>query len=127
MTAVGANCNINIWRINTNDDDYVGGASQTGTIVYRAIPCNLQAEQTEQLLLQQGLETPRIFKALLPSTWDIRERDELQVVAPKDHVYYEKRFRILTVTYSGLNRRDPRNYMILEMVRSIVSHANTNQ
>lgn len=123
MTIAGANCQVNIWRISVGDDDYVGGASQTGSIVYYGVPANVQAIPANQLLLQQGLETVRIFKALLPNTWDIRERDELQVVKPKDHVYYNNRFRIISVTYSGNNRRDPRNYMILEMTRSVEAHA----
>lgn len=123
MTIAGSNCGINIWRISTLDDDYVGGASQTGTIIYRGIPACLQANPTNQLLLQQGLETIRIFKATIPSIFDIRERDELQVINPRDHAYYLDRFRIISVTFSGLNKRDPRSYMTLEMTRSIEAHS----
>lgn len=120
----GLNSKCKIWRENNSDDDAVGGAVITGTVVYSNINIRFQAQLTEQLLLQQGLETPRIFSAvLIPGYLDIRERDLIEVIAPLDHVYYGDEFRIVGMRYSNHNKRDPRNYIMLDMVRSVRAHS----
>jgi hypothetical protein len=119
----GANTKVTIWRMDTDDDDSVGGAVITGTSVYTHINIRFQAEPEQQLLLQQGLQTMRTFTAMVvPGYLDIRERDELEVTAPIDHIYYGKRFRITSVSYSSHNRRDPRNYIRLGLIRSVRAH-----
>lgn len=119
----GQNTLCKIWRINTDPDDIVGGAVTTGTVVYDYIPIRFQAEPEQQLLLQQGLQTMRTFTVMVvPGYLDIRERDELEITDPKDHIYYGKRFRITSVSYSSHNRRDPRNYIRLGLIRSVVAH-----
>ncbi len=93
MTA-GLNIKSSIWRIDYETDNTVGGAVTTGTVVYENVFTRLQSNPEEQLLLQQGLETERTFKVVVvPGTMDIRERDELQVTAPTDHIYYGQRFK----------------------------------
>lgn len=122
MTLAGNNIQIQIFRINYSDDDVVGGANITGTFIGK-YPARLQATPQEQLLLQQGLETERTFKVnLVPGYLDIRERDELEICAPTDHVYYGQRFRIRGVSYSSMNKRDPRNYMQLTLTRDVRAH-----
>ena len=119
----GENTRCRIWRIDTDPDDAVGGAVITGSVVYDFIPLRFQAEPEQQLLLQQGLQTMRTFTAMIvPGYLDIRERDELEVTAPLDHIYYGLRFRITSVNYSSHNRRDPRNYMRLGLIRSVRAH-----
>lgn len=121
MTA-GLNKKAHIWRMSTQDDS-VGGAMATGTVRYYNVPIRMQANPDEQLLLQQGLETQKTFSATLkPGTLDIRERDELEIVAPVDDFYYGDRFRIRSVRHSDFNTRDPRNYIMLELVRSVRAH-----
>lgn len=122
MTA-GLNVLFTIWRINTGDDDYVGGASVTGTVVYQNVRGFMQASPEEQLLEQQGLETLRMFGITIsPGNLDIRERDELELTAPYDHFYFGDRFRIKTVMQSSNNKRDPRSYMLLRANRSVRAH-----
>ena len=122
MAIAGNNIKVRIFRINYVNDDIVGGAVVTGTVI-GDYPARLQANPEEQLLLQQGLETERTFKInIVPGYLDIRERDELMVIAPTDHVYYGKWFRVRGVSYSSLNKRDPRNYMMLTVSRSVRSH-----
>jgi hypothetical protein len=124
----GHNTLCRIWRINTSDDDEVGGAVLTGTVVYSHIPVMFQSEPAQQVFLQQGLQTERTFSAVIvPGYLDIRERDELEVMSPVDHVYYSDRFRIVGVNYSSHNRRDPRNYLRVDMIRSVFSHAELYQ
>ncbi len=127
MTA-GLNNRCTIWRIGYSADDYVGGAVITGTATYTEVLCRFQAKPVQQLLLQQGLETERTFTAVIvPGTLDVRERDEFQLTHPYDSPYYSGMFRIVGLRYSDHNPRDPRNYLMLDMVRSVRSHANTNQ
>lgn len=122
MTA-GKNCRIDVWRISFNPDDSVGGAQPTGTVIgnYEA---RFQSIPASQLLLQQGLETVRTFTAVVvPGTVDIQERDEIQITHPYDHMYYGDMFRIISITYSSHNPRDPRNYLMLTLTRSVEAHA----
>ena len=120
MSIAGLNCRVNIWRIDYNDDDIVGGAMVTGSLQFQNVHARIQANKEEQIIAQQGLETMRTFDAtIIPGTLDIRERDELEVSQPLDHVYYGDRFRITSVRFTDHNTRDPRNYMILGMTRSV--------
>jgi len=119
----GVNCFVDIWRIDYDDDDVVGGAMITGSLKFQNYPGFLQAKMPEQLLLQQGLETERTFQlTLVPGTLDIRERDEVEVAAPPDHMYFGDRFRVRGVEFSNHNPRDPRNYMILQLGRNVRAH-----
>ncbi len=124
MTQAGLNCRVDIYRIDFGDDDVVGGAVTTGSLQFQNILARVQANPTEPLLVQQqGLQALRTFDAnVIPGTLDIRERDELEVIKPSDHVYYGDRFRIIEVRHSDFNKRDPRNYMMLQMTRSVRAH-----
>ena len=125
MTFAGVNCRGSIWRWTfTGYDDSVGGANPSGTYVYNDVSAFLQEEPEEQLLLQQGLEIQKIFKANVYPGWlDIRERDEFEVTTPTDHYHYGDRFRIINARPSSHNRRDPRGKIMLTMRRSEVAHA----
>ena len=119
----GMNIRFRIHRITTPTDDHVGGAVVTGTVSYDQIQGRFQAQPESQLLLQQGLETERTYTAIvIPGTLDIQERDEVEVIQPTDHHYYGKRFRVVGARYSDLNPRDPRNYILLSLMRSVVAH-----
>lgn len=123
MTFSGVNCRFALWRWTFTTDDSVGGAEPTGTFVYNNISAFLEEKPVEQLLLQQGLETQKIFQAnVYPGWYIIYERDEVEIIAPTDHVYYGKRFRIINARHSSHNRRDPRGYIMLTMLRSVKAH-----
>lgn len=119
----GLNQRCKIWRMVNYADDVVGGAQVTGTVVYEGVLCRIDSKPPEQVLVQQGLETTKTFTAtLVPGTLDIRERDELEVTHPVDDVEYGWRYRIVGMQYSTHNRRDPRNYILLNMVRTTRAH-----
>ena len=122
----GYNTRVQIHRINYASDDSVGGAVITGTVAHEHVMARIEANEQEQLLMQQpGLETVRTFNALIvPGTLDVRERDELEITAPDYHPYYALRFRIVGVQFSSMDRYNPNAYMRLSMVRSVRSHAN---
>ena len=119
----GMNSKARIWRYSNEDDDVVGGAVLSGTVQYANILCRMDAIPSEQLLLQQGLETTKMFTAtLVPGNLDIRERDELEIIAPYDHIYLGDEFRIIEVRGQIFNPRNPNNYMVVTMERSIRAH-----
>ena len=121
----GMNTRVFIIRINYGDDDAVGGAMITGTVLHSNVHARIEANPEDQLLLQQGLDTIRTFNALIvPGSLDVRERDELEIVAPSHHPYYGVRFRIVGVQFSSMDRYNPNNYMRLSMIREVRSHAN---
>jgi hypothetical protein len=118
----GMDCKVRIWRLTDQDDDVVGGAVLSGTVQYANMYARLDAVPSEQLLVQQGLETTKTFTAtLVPGTYDVRERDELEVTAPHDHIFYGNRFRIIEVRRL-FNPRNPNNYMVVTMERRIRAH-----
>jgi len=128
MSIAGSNVKVDIWRITTPDDDTAGGALVSGTVIYSHYPARIQQQPEQMLLLQQGLETMKVFTALMtPGTLDIRERDELEVVLPMNYQIYGQRMRIINARPADFAPNDPRNYMMLTMTRSVRSHANTNQ
>ena len=122
MTA-GMDSKADIWRMTNLADDEVGGAVVSGTVLYQNVLTRMNPQPREQLLLQQGFETVRTFTAIVvPGTLDIRERDEYEIVDPVDHVHYGDRFRITSVEDIFHNPRDPRNYMLLNLSRSVRAH-----
>ena len=119
----GLESRADIWRMTYLDDDEVGGAVISGSVVHADVYTRMNAQPREQLLLQQGLETVRTFTAIIVPGWlDIRERDEYEIVKPTDHVHYGKRFRIVSVEDMFYNPRDPRNYKLVNLTRSIRAH-----
>lgn len=124
MSFAGVNCYLKIWRWSYLTDDSVGGATPTGTFVYSQVRAFLQEQEQEQLLLQQGLETPKVFNAnIYPGTLRIQERDEVEISTPPEHPYYGDRFRVINIRYSSHNQRDPRAYILLTLTRSEKAHA----
>ena len=120
----GYNLRVRIWRMSTSEpDDYVGGAVMTGTVVYQDVMAKMEQEPANMLLLQQGIETTHVYRMnIIPGTLTIYERDEVQIMQPKDHHYYGERFRVRGVMYSSHNPRDPRNYIMLNLNRSDRMH-----
>jgi len=120
----GLNSRVRVWRMSNIDDDTVGGARVSGTVLHDYVRARIEANPEEQILLQQGLEAPRTFNALIvPGNIDIRERDEIEVMKPVDHIYYGERFRVVGIQFSSMDVSNPNNYTRLAMTRSVRAHA----
>lgn len=119
----GFNIRASIWRYDYSDgDNVVGGASPTGTMVYEFVRSRFQSEKPTKVLMEQGIETNKVFEALIiPGTLDIRENDLYQIVRPKDHYYYQNYFRIIGVQLSSHTPRDPRTFLKLYLSRVTTS------
>lgn len=120
----GLNLLINVLRIDYQTDDRIGGAVISGSVQYWNVRTRFEYDKPTQLILEQGLESNRLITAVVvPGTLDIRDRDEVEVVAPRDHIDYGKRFRVMGAPeFSSHATRDPRNYMILHLTRSERAH-----
>lgn len=120
----GLNLRVDVWRYKYRNDDAIGGAVVTGSVQFRSLSARLEAAEPTQAFLEQGLEVTHVFHALvIPGTLDVRERDEIEVVEPRDHFEYGNHFRIMGVQHSSHSTRDPRNYLILTVTRSERAHA----
>lgn len=111
----GATSQFSIWRISeVAGDDVVGGALITGTPLHTRIRGRIESIKPTQLLLEQGLEYSRLWNvAIQPSSLDVRERDELEITHPADHLFFGERFRILAIEYTGMRPTDSRNFLQL--------------
>jgi hypothetical protein len=96
----GLNIRIDVWQMSTVADDDVGGAMITGTVLTQDLEARLSPRRPSQLMLEQGLETERIFDLIVAGhNVTVRERDEIEVVWPLDHPLYANRFRVVGVQY----------------------------
>jgi hypothetical protein len=119
----GLNLSLDVWRTEYYTDDMIGGAVVSGTLQFHNVIARFEADLPTQVILEQGLETDHIITAVVvPGTLDIRERDEVEIIAPYDHWDINKRFRVVGVAHSSHNPRDPRNYMLLSLTRSVRAH-----
>lgn len=119
----GLNITVDVWRISYQSDDAVGGAVITGSVQFRNIQARFEYDPYTKVIMEQGIEANKLITAVVvPGTLDIRERDELEVVAPFDHWDIHKRFRVMGVEHSSHAPRDPRNYLILHLSRSVRAH-----
>jgi hypothetical protein len=107
----GLNMVVKIWRytFSAMGDDDVGGAQPTGTVLYDAVPAR---------------KITRMPDMVLPMTLTIKERDEIQIVAPSNHRDYNKHFKIIGVSDNGFSPSDARGYLIISTSRSEVAHRN---
>ena len=124
----GLNCLVDIIRLVYGNDDEVGGAYPTGTVLHHSITARIDEEPTNTMFLQQGLETKKIFSGMF---WGhelaFREQDEVEVVSPPNHEYFGKRVRILSKNSSANHPAEKRNVFIVKLERSQISHGEPYQ
>jgi hypothetical protein len=121
----GMNIQVRIWRYLFTSDDSVGGAQPTGTVLYDAVLARKITRMPDMTFLEQGLETERISQYMLwPATLLIKERDEIQITSPSNHLDYNKKFKIVGIADNGFSPSDARGYLIVSTSRSEVSHRN---
>lgn len=119
----GLNLLVTVWKYTFPTDDVVGGAVPTGTPLYTNIQARIQAEKPTMALLEQGLETPTMFTAVLwPGTLLLEHNYEVQVTAPTISKYYGEHFRIIGMQNTSTYADDPRGFVLLTMRRSERAH-----
>jgi hypothetical protein len=119
----GLNLLVNIWKYTYPADDTQGGALPSGTIVYSKVQARIQAERPTQALVEQGLEMPTMFSAVLhPGTLQIEMNNEVEVTHPAISHLYNKHFRVVGVLYTSTYADDPRGYVLLTLKRVERAH-----
>lgn len=123
----GNNLRARIWRFSYPQDDEVGGALPSGTVVYENIEARSQDASPIAAFAIQGVETNKIHQAwVYPGTLDIREYDQFEIISPPNHPYINLKMRIDTVQKPNFHPADPRGYLLLTMVRA-TKHGNNYQ
>ena len=92
-----------IWRFSNeingvSTDDSQGGAVPTGTIIYTNVSARIFTEKPTLALLEQGLETPEMFQAILsPPTMILEHNDQYEELAPNISPFLNKKFVIISI------------------------------
>ena len=116
MTA-GSNHIVTFVRYNYDPDDVIGGSKPTGTMLHENIEVRIKAIEPTMALLEQGLETEKLFRVHVHSV-DIQENDEMTVNLPINSWYANKKFRVVSTQHSSLHPSDPRHYMSIVVRRT---------
>lgn len=120
----GFNIKLDIYR-ETWADDVIGGATGTSSVVYRDVRARIHATAPDQQVYPMGLGTIRPFTVTVsPHTLTLYEKDEIVVVYPITHPYYNQRFRVDGVTIGNNHPSDRRGLIILNVSRDERAHAN---
>lgn len=120
----GHNQIAKVWRFTTPLDDYIGGALPSGTITHENILVRISPKVPTMALLEQGLETIKLFETSV--SWvakDIEENDIIEVFAPYDSIYYGEQFRVIATRFPSLRPNDPRSQVQVVMRRWEKAHA----
>lgn len=105
------------------NDDVVGGAQPSGTVVYPNLVIRIKSEKPTLALLEQGLETQTIYSAhLFAGNIDIHHNDQVRVTAPNNDWFFNKTFRVIGVQRSSNNLQD-RNFVRVTLRRYEESHS----
>ena len=121
----GLNLTVKVWRYLFVNDDEVGGSVPSGTVLYECVPARKITHMPDLVFMEQGLETERISRYMLwPATLLIKERDEIQITAPSNHLDYNKHFKIIGISDNAFSPSDARGYLIVSTSRSEIAHRN---
>jgi hypothetical protein len=122
----GYNTYGRIRRYDYEEDDQIGGANPTGTVIYENIPMRIESVEPTMALLEQGLETPHFYRTALGyKAPNVKENDEVEVTLPITSWYYGYRFRISSVRHPSMGANDPRAQTVIIMRRMDEAHGKT--
>jgi hypothetical protein len=115
-----------ILRFSYPADDDQGGALPTGTTLYEPVFARIHTEKPTLALLEQGLETPELFSAILqPGGLDLRHNDQYEVTGPNISPYKGLKFVIISLQSASV--MDERKYQRVVMRRYVIAHSNNLQ
>lgn len=119
MANAGYNLVSRIWEFTeaSNDDD-IGGAVPSGTVLYDNVATRLQSLKPTQALLEQGIEMAGLFTAMVtPGNMVIKHNNQIEIVLPVNSKFYMKKFRVLTLQEVSTHPSQSRNFIILNVKR----------
>jgi len=120
----------NIISYSFSNDDEVGGAEPSGTVVYDNVRLRMENSRNSLDLAIQGFETSKLFSAVVhpqPGMQLVERKHFLQITNPSNSNHYLKMFRIVNIQESNFHPSDPRRYLILNLQRVENTHGNNYQ
>ena len=124
----GLNQVCRLIRFSYLNDDVVGGAVPSGTVLYSSLDIRIQSEKPTQALVEQGLQTPTIYTAMLfEGNIEIEHNDQVEVILPAVGWFYGKKFRVIGIQRSSNHPAQDRNQIKLMLRRWEKSHDNELQ
>lgn len=129
MTPAGLNRICRVIRFSYPQDDSVGGAIPSGTVIQENLQIRIKAEDSTQALMEQGIEVPVFYRGLLfAGNANIRNNDQIEFTAPINDWYYAKKFRVVgepqrASSHPALDR----NQLRIKLRRWESSHSNDIQ
>lgn len=110
------------------NDDSGGGAQPSGTVLYTNLNIRIRSEEPTLALLEQGLQTPTIYTALVsPGNIEIKHDDQIRFTLPVNDWFYNKRFRVIGIQRSSNHPAQDRNQIRVTMRRFEEAHSNELQ
>lgn len=107
-------------------DDDQGGSLPSGTVLYTPVFARIFTEKPTLALLEQGLETPELYSAILePGDMLLNHNDQFQVTAPNISPYKNEKFVIVSIQSPSM--LDNRRYLRVVMRRFEIAHTNDLQ
>lgn len=123
----GNNLLARFWRYTYANDDEVGGALPSGTVLYDSVEGRIQASIPNPSFAMQGIEVNKVMNGeFYPGTLDISEIDKCEVTSPPNHPYFGVWFRVNSVQKPNYHPGDPRGLLLVTLVRD-TKHGNEYQ
>ncbi len=123
----GLNCAIQGLRLVYSDDE-VGGSYPTGTILHTWVDARIDENAPDPNMIGQGLETIKTFSALFwGNNLRLQEQDEVVVISPPNHQYYNQTFRIMHIRGDSRHPDIKQGYRTAILTRSQKAHRNPFQ
>ena len=113
-------------RFSYLSDDDQGGSLPSGTTIYSPVFARIFTEKPTLALLEQGLETPELYSAVLePGDMLLNHNDQYQVDGPNISPYKNEKFVIVSIQSPSM--LDNRRYLRVVMRRFEIAHTNDLQ
>lgn len=115
----GMNLLCQVWDYNYDDDDDIGGAVPSGTMLYDDVELRIAANRPTQAIREQGILGIDTYVGFLRNyTLDVENNNELLITAPSSSPYYNKRFRIMgDPQRTSTGATDGRGYILVNLQR----------
>lgn len=124
----GLNQVCRLIRFSYPSDDTVGGAVPSGTVLYSNLDVRISAQKPTQALLEQGLQVPTLYHAMIfEGNIAIEINDQIEVTNPPMGWFYGKKFRVIGLQRSSNHPYQDRNQIKLILKRWEASHSNDLQ
>jgi hypothetical protein len=124
----GLNQVCRVIRFSYPQDDSSGGAVPSGTILYPFLDIRIESREPTQALVEQGLQVPTIFSAMLfEGNVEIEHNDQIEVLLPAMGWFHGKKFRVIGVQRASSSPALDRNQIKLTLRRWESAHSNDLQ